>query len=140
MRQILFLLPDLDYHGRNRQATLLALALPRDRFAVRCLSQSGPGPFADSLRQADIPLLGQAGQRVIFAENLRLLRRLLASDQPALIHAWGLDALGFLWWASLLKRSLLPPLVVSLPASSLKKNRLHLVATLAFGTSARGRR
>jgi len=124
MPPILFLVRDLDYHGRNRQAVLLAGALPRERFAVRCFAHRARGPFAELLERADIELLGRPGRRMIDLENLRWLRHALIAERPALVHVWGLDALRFIWWASLLKRSLLPPLVVSVSADCLKNNGL----------------
>ncbi len=124
MPPVLFLIPDLDYHGRNRQAVVLAGALPRERFAVRCFNYGAGGPFAEQLQRAEIELLGQPGRRLISLENLRCLRNLLIAVQPALVHVWGLHALRFIWWASLLRRSLLPPLVVSVSAECLKNDGL----------------
>jgi glycosyltransferase involved in cell wall biosynthesis len=124
MSSILFLVPDLDYHGRSRQAVLLAGALPRQRFTVRCFAYKTHGPFAEPLRRAGVELLGQPGRRLISLENLRWLRQLLTAERPALVHVWGLDALRFIWWSSLLRRSLLPPLVVSLTAGCFNDNGL----------------
>jgi glycosyltransferase involved in cell wall biosynthesis len=124
MPSVLFLIPDLDYHGRNRQAVVLAGALLRERYAVRCFTYCAGGPFGEQLRQAGIELLGQPGRRLISLENLRCLRNLLIAERPALVHVWGLAALRFIWWASLLRPSLLPPLVVSVSAECLKNDGL----------------
>ena len=125
MRPILHLLPDLHYHGHARQVTLLAPALRQRGFSPSVFSTSGPGPFAQPLRQKGIPVLGHGGLRKFDLEDWLALRRLLTTDRPELLHVWGLPALGVLWYATLGKRSLLPPLVVSLRSSVLKKKRFQ---------------
>lgn len=123
MPTILHLVPDLGYHGHARQASLLGAALPRGRFDVRTVSLQGEGPLAAPLRGAGVPVAGHVGRRLIDLEDWTELRRTFVGERPALIHVWGLRALRALWWATLLKRSALPPVVVSLRASVLKKGR-----------------
>ena len=125
MRSILYLLPDLQYRGHARQAALLAPGIRRHFFSPSTFITKGPGPLAEPLRKAGIPVLGHGGQRPFDLENWLALRRLLAADRPELLHVWGLPALGFLWYATLGKRASLPPLIVSLSAASLKKERLR---------------
>lgn len=122
MRSILFLLPDLGYHGRARQATLLAAALPRDRFEVRCFSRRGTGPFAETLVNANIIIEGGSGRRLFDLENIVDMRRLLNDDRPAAIHVWGREALRLLRWVTWFKPEILPPLIVSITIEDLLKS------------------
>ena len=127
MPPILFLLPDLAYRGHARQASLLASSLPGTRFAVSGFSLNGSGPFSASFQRAGAPIHGSGGQRFLDLQGVLFLRRRLTLNRPSLIHAWGLDSLRALRWATLLKRSLLPPLVVSLHSTVLKKKRLRWI-------------
>jgi len=122
MRSILFLTDNLRYHGQVRQLTLLAPALPADRFRTEIFSLRGPGPLAAELRVG-----GQRSRLAAPVENLYELRKSLASRRPDLLHVWGLPALRSLWWLTLLKRSLVPPLVISVHASQLKQQRLQFL-------------
>jgi glycosyltransferase involved in cell wall biosynthesis len=123
MRPILFLIPDLHYHGRSRQASLLAPALPRNRFVVGTFSLRGPGPFAEPLRDANLDVLGKASRSRLDLEGLFSLRRLLLASPPSLIHVWGVAGLRGLGWAVLPRRKALPPIVVSLSAVDLRRER-----------------
>lgn len=122
MRRILYLLPDLDYRGHARQASLLAQGMPRDRFeiAVACLSDRAP--MAEPLSRSAIPVhCLHRGYRFDFHHWFRL-RRLVQDFQPDLIHVWGGDALRTLRFASFLNRT--PPIVFSLPPSRVRYRRL----------------
>jgi glycosyltransferase involved in cell wall biosynthesis len=124
MRRILFLLPDFDYRGHARQASLLASGLPRDRFEVAVASLSGAGPMSEPLATAGIPIhCFQRGHRLDFQHWLAL-RTLLRDWRPDLIHVWSLGAIRTLRYASFLRRAALPPMVVSLPPSQLRIHRL----------------
>ena len=80
--------------------------------------------MGEALRSAGIAVHNfQRGHRFDFQHWLSL-RRLLRDAQPDLIHVWGLDALRTLQYASFLRRSSLPPLVLSLPPTSLRYKRL----------------
>ncbi len=119
MPAILFLTHDLEYHGYARQASLLAAALPRQRFAVSCFSMCGDGPFSVPFREANLPIHGRSAQRLFDFETPLALRALLR-NQPALIHVWGLRALRLLRWATLMQRAALPPTFVTLNAGELR--------------------
>jgi glycosyltransferase involved in cell wall biosynthesis len=124
MRRILFLLPDLDYRGHARQTALLASGLPRERFDVAVASLSGAGPLAEPLSRAGIPIhCFRRGHRLDIRHYLAL-RELVRDWQPNLIHVWGLGPLRTLRYGTLLRRSALPPILLSLPPSSLRNRRL----------------
>jgi glycosyltransferase involved in cell wall biosynthesis len=124
MRSILYLLPDLDFRGHARHASLLASALSRDQFNLQVLSLRGPGPFAKPIRSAGANVLDHGNRARFGVENWFTLRTLLAVQRPELVHVWGVKALRTLSRSTLFNRSLLPPIVVSLNASNLSKRRL----------------
>jgi glycosyltransferase involved in cell wall biosynthesis len=137
MRRILFLLPDLEYHGHARQAALLASGLPRDRFEVAVASLSIAGPMGEPLSQTGIPIHSfQRGHRLDFQHWLAL-RALLRDWQPDVIHVWGIDALKTLHFASLLRRAALPPIVLSLPPSWLRNRRTSWFIRRVLGRVSR---
>jgi len=119
MRSILFVTDNFEYHGLNRQQQLLAERLTPD--FPRLFSIRGPGP----MQPAGIMPGGNRSRIHFPVENLFSLRRQLAADRPTLIHLWGLASLRALWWATLVKRSLLPPLMMTLQAAELAKRRVR---------------
>jgi glycosyltransferase involved in cell wall biosynthesis len=125
MRPILHLVPNLGYHGHARQAALLAVNLPRERFAVSTISLDGQGPFAQRLKQAAIPVIGRARRRLFGLERCLDLRRILETERPALVHVWGVRALRPLLWATTFKSSPQPPIILSTSAAILRKGQLH---------------
>ena len=125
MRSILFLLPDLGFHSYSRQASLLAPTLPCEQFSPRLFSLKGEGPFAEALRQARIPILEHEHARHFNLATTLSLRKTLVDEKPALVHVWGRQALRILGWATLFRRSLLPPLIVSLDAYTPRTRRLN---------------
>ncbi|MCE9533759.1 MAG: glycosyltransferase family 4 protein [Planctomycetes bacterium] len=127
MRSILHLLPNLDYHGHARQASLLGQALSRQHFKIQTFSIAGPGPLAEPLQGAELPVRGHSRRRLFDVDHMLSLRNLLNRDRPDLIHAWNVESLGLLWWSTLLKRSLLPSLIVSLRSSVLRGKSLRLL-------------
>jgi glycosyltransferase involved in cell wall biosynthesis len=123
MRKVLFLLPNLDYHGDACQATLLATELPPDRFAVEFVSMAGTGPFAAVLKGASIPLHGTRGERFFDLEDWLGLRRLIAAREPDVLHIWGVSALRALGIATFGRRRYLPPIVLHSVGRAIRKGR-----------------
>jgi glycosyltransferase involved in cell wall biosynthesis len=123
MRKVLFLLPNLDYHGDARQATLLATVLPPDRFAVEFVSMAGAGPFAAVLKGAGIPLHGSRGERFFDLEDWLGLRGLIAAREPDELHVWGAPALRALGIATFGRRRYLPPIVLHSAGRAIRKGR-----------------
>jgi glycosyltransferase involved in cell wall biosynthesis len=89
MQTIFFLARSLDYGGAARRLTLLADGLPRDRFRARVCVLGGPSPWAEQLRAAGVRVDELGWKRALEASPLLTLRRLLAEEPPALVHAWG---------------------------------------------------
>jgi glycosyltransferase involved in cell wall biosynthesis len=93
MTNVLFVTPDLDYGGAARQLTLLAEGLPRERFHARVCVLGGPAPWVETLRQAGVGVDVLGWKRPFDVAPFLALRRLLLSDRPAVLHAWGGPAL-----------------------------------------------
>jgi glycosyltransferase involved in cell wall biosynthesis len=110
VRRILSLIPDLGYNGAARQLTLLAAALPRDRFTIRVCVLGSAGPWAEDLRRAGVDVEVYGWRRWIDPQPLLALRHSLGSFRPDLVHAWRLPALRAL---ALLPGAFRWPLVVS---------------------------
>lgn len=86
--RIALIIPTLDRSGAEKQLTLLACGLPRDRFDVRVLLLTRAGPYADDLQQAQIPVT-VLGKRAKFDPTaFWRLRSWLKDVQPDVIHTW----------------------------------------------------
>lgn len=87
-QRILLIIPTLDPHGAEKQLTLLATGLPRDRFDVHVCALTRGGPMAAPMEGAGIPLtvLGKRWKLdpATFVRLVRHIRRL----RPALVHTW----------------------------------------------------
>lgn len=86
--RILHIIPTLDRSGAEKQLTLLAAGLPRDRFDVRVCVLTRSGPLAADLDRAGVPwtLIGKRWK----ADPLALwrLRKHLQEVQPDLVQTW----------------------------------------------------
>src|SRR5437588_10509521 len=89
--RVLYLLPDLGFSAAARRVSLLAPALPRDRFTPHVAVLGRAGPFAEPLRAAGVPVHELAGRRAD-PRALSRLYRLLRELRPDLVHAWRLPA------------------------------------------------
>lgn len=88
MIRLLLLIPTLDRSGAEKQLALLATHLPRDEFQVEVVALTRGGPYAESLKDAGIPL-------TILHKRFRFdpgtywkLKRLLRERRPDLLHTW----------------------------------------------------
>lgn len=87
---LFFLASDLGPTGATRQLSLLAPALPRDRFRVEVgVFGPGTGPVAEALTRAGIPVHPIPLRHLFDVSGIRSLRRVVAAANPAVIHAWG---------------------------------------------------
>jgi glycosyltransferase involved in cell wall biosynthesis len=123
MRKILILIPDLNFNGHARQASLLAGALPADRFHVEVLGLGGGGPFAEPLRCAGIIVETRKCRRVFNVKNWFALRRRLLTDPPDIVHVFGMASLRELSFAMFGKFSATPPIVASISLTSRQGER-----------------
>jgi glycosyltransferase involved in cell wall biosynthesis len=110
VRRILSLIPNFEFNGAARQLTLLASALPRDRFTVRVCVLGRAGRWAEELRRAGVEVEVFDWRRWIDPQPLLALRRSLTTFRPDVLHAWGLPALRILNLVPGMARA---PLVVS---------------------------
>jgi len=86
--RILQIIPTLVRGGAEKQMTLLATGLPRDRFDVHVAVLTHSGPLEATLRESNIPLT-LIGKRwkIDPAAYLRLKRHIQAL-QPDIVHTW----------------------------------------------------
>ena len=88
MIKVLQIIPTLDQSGAEKQMTLLAKGLPRDRFESHVAVLTRTGPLAAELEAADIPytLINKKAKiaPVAWARLLRLIRKI----KPDIVHTW----------------------------------------------------
>lgn len=88
MIKIAFVIPTLDQSGAERQLTLLATGLPRDKFEIRVIALNRGGPYADELRAAGIRV-DVLGKRFRFDPLTWLrLRASLREFQPDIVQSF----------------------------------------------------
>ncbi len=86
--KVMLLVPTLDQSGAEKQLTLLACRLPRGEFDVQVVALARGGPFADELQQHGVRLT-VLGKRWKFDPRAWWrLRRLIAVEQPDILHTW----------------------------------------------------
>lgn len=89
MRQrILHIISTLDPHGSEKQLTLLASALPRDRFDVHVCALTRGGPFVECLARAGIPVTVLGKRWKFDPAAYWQLKRHIARLRPDLVHTW----------------------------------------------------
>lgn len=96
MRTVLHLIAHLDYSFAARQLTLLATQLPKDRFQVHVGSLDGDAPWAQTLRNAGVPVELCNWRRPIDLRPLVNFRHWVRSHRPDVVHTWDLPSLGAL--------------------------------------------
>src|SRR5262245_4733162 len=113
MRNILFLVPDLEFRGTTQLVRTLASGLPRDVYRPVVCALGPRGPVAELLRSAGVHCEA-FGWRGRFAANpYRLLRRRLREFQPDIVHTWDSTCLRLAWSASPRSGMKAPPRLVS---------------------------
>jgi glycosyltransferase involved in cell wall biosynthesis len=86
--RILHIIPTLDSHGAEKQLTLLATGLPRDRFEVHVCALSRGGPYETVLRQAKLPVTVIGKRWKLDPAAFLRLKRHIADLRPDLVHTW----------------------------------------------------
>ncbi|MBM4088415.1 MAG: glycosyltransferase [Planctomycetes bacterium] len=86
--RIVHVIPTLDRGGAEKQLTLLAAGLPRDRFDVHVCALTRGGPLAEPLRAAGIPVHVIGKRWKVDPAAYWRLRRLLCRLRPDLVHTW----------------------------------------------------
>lgn len=98
--RILFIIPTLDRCGAEKQLTLLATGLPRDRFDVRVCALTRGGPLSEPLQAAGIPLTVIGKRLKIDPLAYWRLRRHIRQVAPDIVHTWIFAANAYGRWAA----------------------------------------
>ena len=86
--RILHIIPTLDPHGAEKQLTLLATGLARERFDVHVCALTRGGPFAEPLQQAGIPVEVIGKRWKVDPLAYWRLKRHIRRLKPDLVHTW----------------------------------------------------
>jgi glycosyltransferase involved in cell wall biosynthesis len=86
--RVLEIIPTLVRGGAEKQLTLLAAGLPRDRFDVHVCTLTERGPLQSEIEAAEIPYhhIGKSGK--IDPRAYRRLRKLIQEVRPDVVHTW----------------------------------------------------
>lgn len=86
--RLLLIIPTLDRSGAEKQCTLLASRLPRERFDVHVAVLTRGGPLVAELEAADVPytVLGKSWKIDPIAYGK--LKRLIKRFRPDIVHTW----------------------------------------------------
>lgn len=87
-KRIALIIPTLDRSGAEKQFTLLACGLPRDRFDPHVALLTRSGPYAEQLAAANVPVTLLGKRSKLDPSALWKLRGWLKSVQPDIIHTW----------------------------------------------------
>lgn len=87
-RKIVYVIPTLDQSGAEKQLTLVAAGLPRDRFAPHVVVLTRGGPYQQVLEDAGIPVTAIRKRWKADLGAYFRLKRVLHDLQPDLIHTW----------------------------------------------------
>ena len=98
--RILLIIPTLERCGAEKQLTLLATGLPRDRFDVHVCALTRGGPLAESLNAAGIPLTVIGKRRKIDPAAYGRLRQHIRRLAPDIVHTWIFAANAYGRWAA----------------------------------------
>lgn len=88
MRKIALIIPTMVRGGAEKQLSLLATNLPRDRFDVHVFLLTHDGPLSDGLRDAGIPVTLIGKRFKADPTALFRLRRELKRFAPDIVHTW----------------------------------------------------
>jgi glycosyltransferase involved in cell wall biosynthesis len=86
--RILHIIPTLDAHGAEKQLSLLATGLPRERFDVHVCALTRSGPYEAKLREAGVPATVIGKRWKLDPAAYSRLKRHIAQVKPDLVHTW----------------------------------------------------
>jgi len=86
--RVLLIIPTLDRSGAEKQLTLLAARLPRDRFEVHVCALTRGGPLGESLKQADVPVTVIGKKWKIDPAAYFRLKSFIRRLAPDIVHTW----------------------------------------------------
>ncbi|MHB0957719.1 MAG: glycosyltransferase family 4 protein [Pirellulaceae bacterium] len=87
-QRILHIIPTLDQGGAEKQLTLLATRLPRDKFDVHVCTLTRSGPLSAALVEAGVPLHAIGKRWKVDPAAYLRLQRLICELRPSLVHTW----------------------------------------------------
>ena len=87
-KRVVLLIPTMDRGGAEKQLSLLAENLPRDRFDVHVILLTRDGPRSRRLHDAGIPVTVIGKRFKADPSALFRLRRELKRLQPEIVHTW----------------------------------------------------
>lgn len=99
--KLLFVIPNLDYMGAARQLVLLAMGLPRERFALRVCVLGKSSPWVETLRAAGVEVEVLAWSRIFDLRPWITLLQQVRAFQPEVLHVWNFPRP---WMGSVLRR------------------------------------
>ena len=88
MIRLALLIPTLDRSGAEKQLTLLATRLPRDEFEVHVFALTRGGPYANVLRERNVPLTVLDKSHKLDLGAYRRLKAALQTYAPDVLHTW----------------------------------------------------
>ena len=88
MIRLLLIVPTLDRCGAEKQLTLLASGLPRDRFDVHVCALTRGGPLLEPLEEAGIPVTVIDKSWKVDPLAYRRLAAHIAELKPDIVHTW----------------------------------------------------
>jgi glycosyltransferase involved in cell wall biosynthesis len=86
--RLLLVIPTLVRGGAEKQLTLLATGLPRERFDVHVAVLTRSGPYEDALRVADVPVTVIGKRWKVDPGSYFRLKGLIQKLRPDLVHTW----------------------------------------------------
>ncbi|NNE00317.1 MAG: glycosyltransferase [Pirellulaceae bacterium] len=86
--RIALIIPTMDRGGAEKQLSLLARHLPRDRFDVHVILLTREGPRSQELRDAGIPVTVIGKRFKVDPSALFRLRREIQKIAPDVVHTW----------------------------------------------------
>lgn len=87
-KRVLYVVPTLDQSGAEKQLTLLASRLPRDRYETAVCALTRGGYFEGPLRDADVPVYVLGKRFKWDPVTLYRLCRLIMRLRPDVVHTW----------------------------------------------------
>ena len=86
--KVLFVIPTLDRCGAEKQLTLVASNLPKERFDVRVAVLTRDGPYSQTLKEAGIPVEIIGKRRKLSFRAYFRLKRIIKEFRPDIVHTW----------------------------------------------------
>ncbi len=88
MIKIAYVIPTLDRSGAERQLTLLATNLPRDRFQPTVITLTRGGPYEATLAEHNVPVT-HINKRYRFDPfALGRMKKVLSATKPSIVHSF----------------------------------------------------